>query len=550
MITLKKHFICVFLILLSLANSCKKDNPDYNRDVDIVFSTENLRIGWEGGESMISVLSEYDWHLLPVEEYWIVVSKYDASQISIVADKNETKSERVIKIQILCNGTRYGVTVRQSAQDFLDVQSEKSIVVEPNGGLVECKVESNIRYEVTVGREGESWIVKETGGDILTSLKGGLSSQNVRPVLFNVLANDGSESRSATIYFKSLTSELKDSVVICQKAAGQGEGSDIGGTAIVDGVAYRLQQSKYDKLNLIVMGDGFLKSHLAEGGFYEKSMIQAIEAFFSISPYTEFRDLFNVYIVGVESDSDVIGNKTGIGPSSRTRLGTAFGSGTEVVCDDEVVFEYASKAVSISDDSNALIIVVLNSNKYAGTCYMYINGNAIALCPMSKENPPYDFESVVRHEGGGHGFGFLADEYVYYQSWIPSADVQEMKEWQKYGYQLNLDFTSDNSSILWNDFIGLSGYSEVGAYEGGALYQYGVWRSEENSCMNNNIPYYNIQSRWVIYRRIKQLANLPYSVSDFLSMDQQSKAERLPLSAPALGPIEFVPLASPKMFKY
>ena len=57
-----------------------------------------------------------------------------------------------------------------------------------------------------------------------------------------------------------------------------------------------------------------------------------------------------------------------------------------------------------------------------------------------------------------------------------------------FGFQLNLDFTSDLSGILWKDFVGLPDYPEVGAYKGGSQYQYGVWRSEENSCMNNNIP--------------------------------------------------------------
>lgn len=116
-----------------------------------------------------------------------------------------------------------------------------------------------------------------------------------------------------------------------------------------------------------------------------------------------------------------------------------------------------------------------------------------------------------------------------------------------FGFQLNLAFTSDLSGILWKDFVGLPGYPEVGAYEGGSQYQYGVWRSEENSCMNNNIPYYNIQSRWIIYRRIKQLAGLPYSVSDFLSMDKVTKFQGQQMSAPASH--EFVPLARPKMIK-
>ncbi|MGM9766879.1 MAG: M64 family metallopeptidase [Candidatus Cryptobacteroides sp.] len=544
---LSKYSNFFLLIMFGIVISCGKDNIDSGKDVDIVLSAENLSIDWEGGERTISVNSDYDWHLLPLDEDWIEVNREGDSRIILVADRNETRSDRVIIVPIICNATRYSITVRQNAKSYIEIKGDRSIVVEAGGGQIECEVESNTLYEISVSSD---WILLAMGGggDILSGLKGGLGSQNTRTILLNVIANEYAETRSAKVYFNALNSDVKDSVEVVQNPVSQ-----TGGSEIIDGVSYKLQESEYDKLNLVVMGDGFLKSHLAAGGLYETSTKQAIEAFFSIPPYSYYRELFNVYLVGVESETDVIGNKTGFGSSPRTRLGTAFGSGTEIVCDDDAVFEYASRAVDFSGARTALIIVVLNSDKYAGTCYMYINGNAIALCPMSKENPPYDFESVVRHEAGGHGFGFLADEYVYYQSQLPSNEVQEIKEWQEYGYQLNLDFTSDLSRILWKDFIGLAGYQEVGAYEGGSLYQYGVWRSEENSCMNNNIPYYNIQSRWVIYRRIKQLAGLPYSVSEFLSMDKVTRSQQLRLAAPGLtsapGMGDFVPLARPKMIR-
>ena len=57
----------------------------------------------------------------------------------------------------------------------------------------------------------------------------------------------------------------------------------------------------------------------------------------------------------------------------------------------------------------------------------------------------------------------------------------------------------------------------------------------------------NIKRQSLIYRRIKKLAGLPYSVSDFLSMDKVTKFQGQQMSAPALH--EFVPLARPKMIK-
>ena len=100
--------------------------------------------------------------------------------------------------------------------------------------------------------------------------------------------------------------------------------------------------------------------------------------------------------------------------------------------------------------------------------------------------------------------------------------MQEIKEWQLLGYQTNLDFTGNEEEIRWKDFIGLDKYEAVGAYEGGFEYQFGVWRSEANSCMNDNVPYFNVQSRWAIVNRIMELSGLPYTVEDFIRDDPGS----------------------------
>lgn len=187
--------------------------------------------------------------------------------------------------------------------------------------------------------------------------------------------------------------------------------------------------------------------------------------------------------------------------------------------------------------------MVLNSDKYAGTAYLYQDGNSIALCPMSTAEPPNDFEGIVHHEAGGHAFGFLCDEYVYNQSEMPEERKNSIKEWQKQGFHLNLDFTNDLDKILWKDFIGIDKYTPVGAYEGGYEYQFGVWRSEENSYMNNNIPYYNVQSRWCIVNRIMQLSDIEFTIQDFIKNDNPI----YPTGSRGLNNWDdFVPLGNPK----
>lgn len=537
-----KYFRYLLLAISCFAISCRTNHIE-SLDTDfIVFSTESLILDWEGGERTISVYSDYDWFILPTYADWIEIRQDSDFQITVISDPNLTKTNRTLDIPVLCNNKQYRITVRQDARQYVVVKSEKCIGVGSDGGCLNCEVESNTLFEVQVNTEDNKWLVTELTGNELIALKGNLNTQNERTVVINVLPNYGTEPRQGVIYFKAMTSELKDSVLIIQTPYSYSQDGNI-----ADGEVRCLQTSEYDKLNLVVMGDGFLESHLSSGGVYENNMKQAVDAFFSIPPYSQNRDLFNVYLVGVESQTDVIGNNSGFGTTSRTRLGTAFGSGTEIVCNDDVVFEYASKAVHIDEFTPALILVVLNSDKYAGTCYMYLDGSSIALCPMSKSEPPYDFESVVRHEAGGHGFGFLADEYVYYYKEIPASNVSEIKEWQEYGFMSNLDFTSDLSSIMWKDFVGLPEYPEVGAYEGGSQYQFGVWRSEENSCMNNNVAYYNIQSRWIIYKRIMQLAGLPYSISDFLSLDERSSIRQSEYFPTDSVHTDFIPLANPKL---
>ena len=49
----------------------------------------------------------------------------------------------------------------------------------------------------------------------------------------------------------------------------------------------------------------------------------------------------------------------------------------------------------------------------------------------------------------------------------------------------------------------------------------GVFRSEQNSCMNNNIPYYSTISRESIVKRIKEYAGEEYSFEEFVANDSR-----------------------------
>lgn len=60
--------------------------------------------------------------------------------------------------------------------------------------------------------------------------------------------------------------------------------------------------------------------------------------------------------------------------------------------------------------------------------------------------------------------------------------------------------------------------------------------------MNNNIPYYNVQSRWSIVKRIMDLSEMEFSVQDFIKSD----FPEYPTDSRTLDTWEdFVPLGTP-----
>lgn len=426
-----------------------------------------------------------------------------------------------------------GEEVIQATPKKLLFVGEKKYSIGDSAQIIKLKVSCNVDYSINIAVEADDWIKqafngipKDEGGKLIEVFG------SYRTLIVEVEENNTNKERHAEIIISNEAYKLSDTLSIIQSARKD---------YYTDGKYQKVQEGSRGNTNLIIMGDGFTKKDLMYNGRYKTIMQQAADYFFSIDPYKSYRDYFNVYAVVAESEEEGVGEK-GTWKETKNKFGSAFGTGTEIVCNSDLVFEYARKVKELPADKPLTIIVVLNSTKYAGTTYLYSNGNSIALCPMSDEPSPNDFEGLIHHEAGGHGFGFLCDEYVYYQTTMPESRKQDIRKWQKLGYQMNLDFTNDPSAILWESFLGMKKYSKVGAYEGGYEYQYGVWRSEENSCMNNNIPYFNVQSRWSIVRRIMELSGKEFSISDFIENDNFIYPE----STETRSVKEFIPLGSPK----
>ena len=472
-----------------------------------MLSHNNLTFDWTSNQTkIIEISTNTQWSISSLPD-WLSLEYIDKKNgktllhITTTAT-NETDSSRSCNIFISSQYETATLFVTQKAKEKLNF-TQKSYKINFSKQELIIDIQRNVQFLIQIS---EDWINLKNQNDLLGSIYASPS------ITFDINENYNQTPRTANVIISNQAYNLSDTLTIIQ-AGNPNE-------YYCDGSYIQLQKAtKGNGVNLIFMGDGFTKEHLAINGKYEETMKKATEYFFSIEPFNSYRDFFNVYMVAAESEEEGVNNENG-NRQVNNKFQSTFGNGTAISCNDDLCFEYARKIKELPFDSPITIIMPLNSNKYAGTTYLYSNGNSIALCPMSTEESPNDFEGLIHHEAGGHGFGFLCDEYVYYDRFIPETKKQEIREWQQLGFQMNLDFTKNLSDILWKDFIGIEKYSEVGAYEGGYEYQYGIWRPEENSCMNDNIPYFNVQSRWYIARRIMHLAgNSMFSIDDFIKND-------------------------------
>lgn len=290
-----------------------------------------------------------------------------------------------------------------------------------------------------------------------------------------------------------------------------------------DGVVTTLQKATEGHgIDIVLLGDAFSDRQIADGT-YRSVMDKMADAFFMEEPYRSYRNLFNVYAVNVVSASEGYEH-----PGQA--LGGWFGDGTTVGGIDDRCKQYARRVIPDDRMDNALIIVAMNSPKYAGTCYMYDPfggdyscGLSVAYFPIGEDDE--GLAQLVHHEAGGHGFAKLADEYAYESNGtIPQSEKASREVNVPYGWWKNADFTNDPATVKWSHFLTdvRYQYDGLGCFEGAFTYWKGAWRPTESSIMRHNTGGFNAPSREAIWYRIHKLAygdGWNYNYEEFVAYD-------------------------------
>lgn len=374
----------------------------------------------------------------------------------------------------------------------------------------------SIEYELQVSADGgKTWTY--TAGTASASVEADWLLDKDCDFLWRVKATDsfGAESVSGPVPFRT---------------------GNIGG--LLDGEVYEWQHESAGApapVHLVFTGDGFTARDWEDGGAYMQIVGKTIEAIFEVEPYKTYRDYFRISIVGAHSQENgatVLADMGVLGPPAQKR-NTVFsstlagGGDTYVGGDDEMVWQYARQVPGINsgeDLNNTSVFVLVNVDAYAGTCHAYSKGRSACFCPLGTMlvNGQPAYKAIIVHEGAGHGFGCLLDEYRYYDEPIDEYGISMIETFRRdndlHGW--NIDLTGDPDKVHWRHYFGRAGYEAVGLFEGGNLFAKGVWRPEAISCMEDNRPYFNAPSREVIVRRICRIAGIEFDLEDFIRNDK------------------------------
>lgn len=400
--------------------------------------------------------------------------------------------------------------------DFKRIAAHHELVCRPS---VACALSTQHKQKLVINAEGE-WEVASKPSWCEVSPASGNKKTEVTLTIKGMAMTSG--NREGKVVFRLKNKDYTHECSVSQYGYKYGEDEWI--------TLQKATKGRNGGINIVLLGDGYNAKDIADGN-YLKHIKQEVEHFFGIEPYKTYRNYFNVYT------AVPLSTETGVGTVNTiryNRFSTTFTGGVGLKADYDEIFSYALGAPTVNKGNlkETLIIIVPNSTDYGGICQMWPDGSAIAFCPLSTYGYPLDTRGVVQHEAGGHGFGKLGDEYIYHNAFIDACSctccghVMEFNSAKSLGWYDNLSLTGKMHNVGWSHLIFDDRYSDiVDIYEGGYMHNRGVFRSEQNSCMNNDIPYYSTISRESIVKRIKRYAGETFSFEEFVKYDKRDAGD-------------------------
>ena len=544
-------------------------------EADLALSESGGTVTYEAGKTVsFQVICNGDWSITlpsPKPDWLTGVSPMSGSKdatVTVTTGLNGGKTKLQTFLTVKCGKKTVYYTV--SKEPAPNIAPTKPSNLKPAGSNVEtittfswnASTDQNgdkITYTVLLSKDNSNWT--SVGKTEKTSLMNTKELEKNTKYYYKVVADDGYEDGKTESDVISFTTGSSKSVWADGEVKQYNVNPDGSITEVPLGSTPR-------GVKLIYTGDGYTQDLFNYGGQFDKEVDAGIKALFEYEPYKSYTEYFTVYKVAAYS------NEAGISVRNGTKVDTRFkctweGDGsTGIDCDADIVVEYAEKCPGIkgsTDDETWVnlswspVSIIINAEVYAGTnIWIGVGGgmNMISIAQTPAREAGGGFGNTLRHEYGGHGFGLLDDEYVYYYTQaLPHDEEDDYRYWQSAGAlcntylpgwnstennwysdeeHCNLSLTPNVEGANWNTFASRDDYApaQIKLFSGSSYYGKGIYRSEYTSCMVDNIPHYNTISRWKIYCRIKITAGETPSLEEFMSKDTD-RANTYASGAPA-----------------
>lgn len=570
---MRTRFISLMLALLPVLWACSDDNEKLPGEASITVDTPETDLLMEADKNAVLTIdfhSTHNWRADSQDE-WLAISpksgKSGDQTIKVIAkERNLTGDERSARVTLTADGTEQTVTIRQKSTPVLEVeQTWYSIPAEGQDVTIRFTtsyVDENAN--LMVYSDVSDWIVGKKDADLNT--KALVDDSYV----LTVMPNDTRDERSGEFQIYIVEKGNPDNIlmtsphiVITQSGQEVGTSADL---TTHDKQVVKLQtHTEGQGIPVVLMGDGFIDTEIS-GGFYREVMERTMENLFTEEPVRSLRPYFDVWMVTAVSLNNAFHDDC----STRFDCVLEGGTSTGIIGNNERVQEYVKAIPELAGNpalfDETLTVVILNTQTYAETTSISypstarpdaISEFAIAYCPIVDGLDSERFRQVLVHEGMGHGFGKLLDEYSYEQNGtITPYYVETYRSMQEMGWAMNIDFTDDPAAVLWNRFLADPRYQgpdafgqELGLYEGACTYWEGVWRSTDDSMMRNNQYGFNAPSREALYKRVMNTAwgyDWTYDYETFVAFDQAHLPQPAATRAVA-GQTETKPLPAPQI---
>lgn len=512
--------------------------------VDFTASQMLFEFDIEGTPIQFTIVSNYDWTIqIPEDASWVSANPKSGSagetKVTLTPAPITDRTPRDRTFITVDYGKSF--TMLTVSQAMPNNAPGKPSLVSPADGATDVKINAVFNWTEVEDPDGDAVSYK-----LMISPDGGVTWGNVTTAETSTKYTDKLAKSTKYIWKVEAVDSFGAKTESDTRSFTTGDGG-----AYKDGEisVYQMESAGAPKpIHLIFMGDGFIEEDYEEGGAFDQAVEDAVDAFFNIEPYPTYRNYFRISTIAVYSEERGATVEKDMSSVRAQQRNTAFGAtleggnSTATSCNYDKVFSYALKVPGMSEAAldNTTVFLLINVDAYAGTCALFVSGRSVSMCPMGKNT----FKPVVSHEGGGHGFGRLLDEYRNIDSQLPGQLKDELNYWRGYDpyYGYNIDVTGSRDQVHWAHYFNRSGYEAVDMYEGGYLYTRGVWRPEVISCMHDNRAYYNAPSREAIVRRIMKASGSTFNMNDFVAKD---KVKKDPTTKAYNYVEDFTPLAPP-----